>query len=165
MPSFSWNKGIRAISHILELIYHFPTNLQLAPSHSSSTMDSPPFRPKNAIPSHLSNGPSPLSPSATETRDRKERDSLYAAIESSSGRGRQAINFDGPNGYYSPTPNMKAEHRSILKPLNGIGEEYIRDTREDAMPQTPLATSRASSPYTQHPTIDFDGLSWPSKLF
>ncbi|KAF2454376.1 hypothetical protein BDY21DRAFT_352689 [Lineolata rhizophorae] len=30
-------------------------------------------------------------------------------------------------------------------------------------PTTPLATSRAQSPFIQHPTIDFDGLSWPSR--
>lgn len=29
--------------------------------------------------------------------------------------------------------------------------------------RTPLATSHAQSPYTQHPAIDFDDLSWPSR--
>ncbi|KAF2021215.1 GTP cyclohydrolase I [Aaosphaeria arxii CBS 175.79] len=28
---------------------------------------------------------------------------------------------------------------------------------------TPLATSRAQSPYTRQPIVDFDGLSWPSQ--
>ena len=36
-----------------------------------------------------------------------------------------------------------------------------RDGRDEA-PLTPPATSRSISPFTQNPTIDFDGLSWPS---
>jgi hypothetical protein len=30
-------------------------------------------------------------------------------------------------------------------------------------PKTPLGTGFVQSPNTQHPTIDTDGLSWPSK--
>ncbi|KAF2462782.1 GTP cyclohydrolase I [Lindgomyces ingoldianus] len=124
-------------------------------------MDSPPLKPKPAIPSHLTNAPSPLSTS-TEARDRKERDTLYAAIESSS-RGRQAVNFDGPNGQFKPSSSnmdslaLNCKHKPIC---NDIDEETWK---EDSAAPTPLATSRAHSPYTQHPTIDFDGLSWPSR--
>ncbi|KAK5116252.1 GTP cyclohydrolase 1 [Meristemomyces frigidus] len=36
-----------------------------------------------------------------------------------------------------------------------------RDDRDEA-PITPPATSRSMSPFTANPTVDFDGLSWPS---
>ena len=130
------------------------------------TMDSSPPKPKSALPLHLTNGTSPLHAS-TETRDKKERESLYAAIQSSNSHGRQAIDFDAPNGYNSipqgPRPDQRATC-TTSKPLpNGVEEEHARNPRDEAVSPTPLAMSRAQSPYTQHPTIDFDGLSWPSK--
>lgn len=111
-------------------------------------MDSPPFRPK-AIPSHMTNGPSSPLRLNQEDRDRKERDNLFAAIETSN-RGRQAIDFD----------DSKAD-----KGAQGIvnGEIDVEGYNQGTVAKTPLSTSRAHSPYTQHPTIDFDGLSWPSK--
>ncbi|KAF2202626.1 GTP cyclohydrolase I [Delitschia confertaspora ATCC 74209] len=124
-------------------------------------MDSPPFRPK-PIPSHLTNGHSPLA-MATEARDKKERDSLKAAIESSSTRGRQPINFDSPNGHYSRSSAPSTEHRSLHDRPSLIHSEIEEEYFNNGAPPTPLATSRAQSPYTQHPTIDFDGLSWPSR--
>lgn len=122
-------------------------------------MDSPPFRPK-AIPSHLTNGSSPLS-TKTEARDRKERDSLFAAIQTSN-RGRQAVNFEeGPNGYPRRSTSENHDGRGGQHMIHG--EIDVEGFNESAVPKTPLGTSRAQSPYTQHPTIDFDGLSWPSK--
>lgn len=127
-------------------------------------MDSPPFRPKSAIPSHLTNGPSPLSMS-TEARDKKERESLFAAIQTSN-RGRQIVDFDGPTGYFAK------DSSSNMTNINGRGahdkhhiihhEIDVEGYNEEGASRTPLATSRAQSPYTQHPTVDFDGLSWPS---
>lgn len=111
----------------------------------------------NALPAHLVNGHSPLR-LTTEARHKKEREHLYNAIETSN-RGRQVVNFDGPNGYF-PAKASGAQ-------ANGKSQNYEEsDTEghyEATSAQTPLATSRAHSPYTQHPTIDFDGLSWPSK--
>jgi GTP cyclohydrolase IA len=43
------------------------------------------------------------------------------------------------------------------------GEIDVEGYNEGGPTRTPLATSRAQSPYTQHPTIDFDDLSWPSR--
>ncbi|KAF1954172.1 GTP cyclohydrolase I [Byssothecium circinans] len=126
-------------------------------------MDSPPFRPK-AIPSHMTNGPSSPLRLSQEARDRKERDNLYAAIETSN-RGRQPVNFDSPNGYF---PKASASADMDTKPINNgrivpNSEIDVEGYNEAAVVKTPLATSRAHSPYTQHPTIDFNGLSWPSK--
>ncbi|KAF2685257.1 GTP cyclohydrolase I [Lentithecium fluviatile CBS 122367] len=111
----------------------------------------------------MTNGPSPLSIN-TEARDRKERDSLFAAIQTSN-RGRQAVNFDGPNGYLS-----KSSTGADVDGANGHDKHHIVHSEidvegynEGAVAKTPLGMSRAQSPYTQHPTIDFDGLSWPSK--
>ncbi|KAF2646714.1 GTP cyclohydrolase I [Massarina eburnea CBS 473.64] len=126
-------------------------------------MDSPPFRPK-PLPSHMTGGPSSPLRLSQEVRDRKERDSLFAAIETSN-RGRQVFNFDGPNGY-PPKPSASADVDP--KPVNSghaipSSENDMEGHSEGASAMTPLSTSRAHSPYTQHPTIDFDGLSWPSK--
>jgi GTP cyclohydrolase IA len=43
------------------------------------------------------------------------------------------------------------------------GEIDVEGFNEGGPTRTPLATSRAQSPYTQYPTVDFDNLSWPSK--
>lgn len=117
-----------------------------------------------AIPSHMAaNGGSPLK-KTVKSRDQKERESLHHAIQLSE-RGRQIVNFDGPNSYFpasakgpsaADTNGGSVQNRHVIQ----NGEADVEERNE---PQTPLATSRAHSPYTQHPTIDFDGLSWPSK--
>ncbi|KAF2091162.1 GTP cyclohydrolase I [Saccharata proteae CBS 121410] len=113
-------------------------------------------KPMSAVPSHLTNGTStPNSP--TETRDRRERENLFASIQSSHST-RQPIDLTAPNSVYAKPQT----HRKAMHALNGIEEERARDPRDDAGPPTPLAISRPQSPFTQHPTIDFDGLSWPS---
>lgn len=75
------------------------------------------------------------------------------------------MNFDGPNGYFpksSTSANMdgsngRERHQMVHSEIDVEGYNEGGSTR------TPLATSRAQSPYTQHPTIEFDGLSWPSR--
>jgi GTP cyclohydrolase I len=108
----------------------------------------------------MMNGGSPLR-LTTEARDKKEREHLFHAIETSN-RGRQPVNFDGPTSYFptkSSVANMHTDNRHVM----ANGQVDAEDPFEGTVAQTPLATSRAHSPYTQHPTIDFDGLSWPSK--
>ncbi|KAF1847726.1 GTP cyclohydrolase I [Cucurbitaria berberidis CBS 394.84] len=121
-------------------------------------MDADTPKPKSALPTHMVNGGSPLRVSQ-EVRDQRERESLYNAIETSN-RGRQMVNFDGPEGYLPANMDDAGAHgrHEIIN-----GETDAEGSNEDAVAKTPLATSRAHSPYTQHPTIDFDGLSWPSK--
>ncbi|KAF2125431.1 GTP cyclohydrolase I [Dothidotthia symphoricarpi CBS 119687] len=132
-------------------------------------MDAESSKPKAALPSHMMNGGSPLRVT-TEKRDQKERDSLYNAIETSH-RGRQAVNFDGPEGYFPSSSSHNHQYGNGNGNGNrthnrhtSINSEIDGESHHDgAVPRTPLATSRAQSPYTQHPTVDFNGLSWPSK--
>lgn len=139
----------------------------------------------------MGNGRLPVRVSQ-EVRDQKERENLFNAIETSN-RGRQIVNFDGPNGYGALPAHAKASsaaRAARVARTNGgggnsssnhnnddeddddaadddnggrHGDTDVEGCSEDAVAQTPLATSRAHSPYTQHPTLDFDGLSWPSK--
>ncbi|KAJ9639857.1 GTP cyclohydrolase 1 [Coniosporium apollinis] len=123
-------------------------------------------RPKSAVPSHLLNGSSPLNP-VHENRNRKERENLFASIQSSNGPRREPIDLDGPNGFYSDHKPPKSEantnaRHGARRSIENLDEVHARDPRDEAAPPTPLATSRPASPFTQYPTIDFDGLSWPS---
>jgi GTP cyclohydrolase I len=108
---------------------------------------------------------------AQEARDKKEREKLYAAIESSSTVGRQLVNLDEPSNYFTDkkatikadgSVNGHATGKEVKKTTRGsIDEAHARDARDEALVHTP-SISRPESPFTQHPTIDFDGLSWPS---
>jgi GTP cyclohydrolase I len=122
------------------------------------------IKPKSALPSHLTSVPSPLSVSQ-EVRDKKERDKLYASIESSN-TTRHPVDLDGPNSYFPKKPQNKLDMNGINGHDSNTGkgsvaEEHARDPRDEA-PEAPPSASRPESPFTQHPTIDFDGLSWPS---
>lgn len=153
-------------------------------------MTSPPQDPGNAEPQiiplhHNTNG----VPSPTQTRDQRERENLYASIQSTNSWRRQPVDLDGsgapagPNGFYSKNAPHATSSQSVGvggvemtagKSTSKAGTAEVshvrpRDTRDapNGAPQgpaTPLAISRPQSPFTQHPTIDFDGLSWPSKL-
>ncbi|KAF2276433.1 GTP cyclohydrolase I [Westerdykella ornata] len=124
-------------------------------------MDSPPAKPKSAVPPHMANGPSPLSPSplslSTEARRKQEREHLFAAIENSN-RGRSVVDFGASDSFFPEgSSHATSDKRDAMHTeVDSEGWRHI------ASAATPLATSRALSPYTQHPTIDFDGLSWPS---
>ncbi|OJD33009.1 gtp cyclohydrolase i [Diplodia corticola] len=119
-------------------------------------MDPSQQEPLSAVPPHVVNGTS-----TTQTRDQRERDNLYASIQSSAS-ARQPIELARPDGVYSKPQTHKTDLvRGKAHMVNGL-EEHARDPRDEASPPTPLATSRPQSPFTQHPTIDFDGLSWPS---
>ncbi|GAB7351086.1 hypothetical protein MBLNU459_g1557t2 [Dothideomycetes sp. NU459] len=121
-------------------------------------MDNQPHSPRpKAIPSHLINGSSPLHVSQ-ETRDSRERENAFAAIQSSMGPRKTPIDLE--DGHYFQHQQSAASDKRHLK-LNKLEEADARDPRDEA-PRTPVMTSRSSSPYTQNPTVDFDGLSWPS---
>ena len=125
-------------------------------------MDSPPLAsiPKPALPSRLTNGAGPLHISR-EVRDQKERDNLRDSIKVSNTR-RHVVDLDDPNGYFPEKSLLESQgSRGAKASRRAIDEEHARDPRDEASPPTP-STTRPSSPFTQHPTIDFDGLSWPS---
>ena len=70
-----------------------------------------------------------------------------------------------PNGYF-PKSSASANfddsngcegHQMVPSKIDVEGYNEGGPTR------TPLITSRAQSPYTQHPTIDSDDLSWPCR--
>lgn len=126
-------------------------------------METPdPLRPKPEAAPHTPTAPSPLSLS-TVARHQKEREHLFAAIENSN-RGRSVVDFDqaGPNGFFSESSVADVNGRGESQRHRLLREQDGDELHHVAPLRTPLATSRAHSPYTQHPTIDFDGLSWPS---
>lgn len=120
-------------------------------------MDHQPHSPKpKHLPSHLINGSSPLV--NQETRDARERESAFASIQSSMGPRKAPIDLEG--NYFQPQTHAHPRDKRPSK-LANLDEAEARDPRDDWASQQ---TSRASSPYTTAPTIDFDGLSWPSML-
>ncbi|KAF2721098.1 GTP cyclohydrolase I [Polychaeton citri CBS 116435] len=125
-------------------------------------------RPK-AIPPHLVNGHSPLRPRGSREEDRQERESVHKAITSSMSSQRRPVDFDKPELSF-PSPKARASQNASSQQYDEVEDRDIedlelrvsaRDDRDEA-PLTPPATSRSQSPFTQNPTIDFDGLSWPS---
>lgn len=127
-------------------------------------MDSPPQKSKPALPSYLTNGSSPLNTNPTEARDKKERENLYSAIKSSNTR-KQLVDGVGANSSaasaYISEPVVFSQ-RVSRPPAASPGDEHARDARTFAESHNTPAASRPHSPFTQHPTVDFDGLSWPS---
>ena len=129
---------------------------------------SPPITPKpKALPSYLINGGSPLQ-NPLNLRDNTERESLHASIKSSSGPRRQPIDLDPTfaqvkeerNGAKADTKNGKIEKNEKKE---GLEQEHARDPRDEAPLTPPLSNnSRPASPFTANPTVNFDGLSWPS---
>ena len=129
---------------------------------------SPPLAPKpKALPSYLTNGGSPLQ-NRLSVRDTTERESLFSSIKSSNGPRRQPVDLEhlslerprGPPGVKGTTMNgvheQKEENEAVV-------QEHARDPRDEAPMTPPLSTnSRPASPFTANPTVDFDGLSWPS---
>ncbi|KAF7187080.1 GTP cyclohydrolase 1 [Pseudocercospora fuligena] len=135
-------------------------------------------RPK-PIPPHLVNGHSPLHPAASAERDREDRDSVLAAIKSSMGPRREPIDLEEleqPLPLHTAPPGRGRESYAPV-PKRSPGKQYAevddhdmedlelrvqaRDERDEA-PMTPPTTSRSMSPIIANPTIDFEGLSWPS---
>ncbi|KAL1302965.1 hypothetical protein AAFC00_003283 [Neodothiora populina] len=120
-------------------------------------MDHQPLSPRpkpKAIP--LINGSSPLH-TTQEKRDATERESAFASIRSSMGPRKEPIDLE--DGHYFQPHQAVAKDRRPMR-LANLEEVDARDPRDEA--PTPTTISRSSSPYTANPTVDFDGLSWPS---
>lgn len=122
-------------------------------------MDHQPHSPRpkpKAIP--LINGSSPLH-STQETRDAHERENAFASIRSSMGPRKEPIDLEG--SYFQPQQALSQPKDKRPFRLANLDEVDARDPRDEP-PPPPSTISRSSSPYTANPTIDFDGLSWPS---
>jgi GTP cyclohydrolase I len=125
-------------------------------------MDADTTKPGSAMPSHVK-GEQTAQKVPTEVRDQKERENLYNAIDKSN-RGRQPVDFEGTSGSYFPAKTAAANiNGDATQETHHVVNGEIDVEGYNQGSKTPLKTSRAHSPYTQHPTIDFDGLSWPSK--
>lgn len=70
-----------------------------------------------------------------------------------------------------PKPNVSPDQKKGLpKQYVEVEDQDIEDIEmrvasrdvSDEAPPTPPATSRSISPFTSNPTVDFEGLSWPS---
>jgi GTP cyclohydrolase I len=102
------------------------------------------------------NGSSPLV--TQENRDARERENAFKSIKSSMGPKKEPVDLEG--NYFQPHTSAQPRDKRPSR-LANLDEAEARDPRDDWSSQQ---TSRASSPYTLAPTIDFDGLSWPSML-
>lgn len=138
-------------------------------------MDGPPQSPRpKALPSYLTNGhtsSSPLNPSATAERDNKERENIYAAVKSSMGPKKIPIDLENNNYFSQPSQitakdQLSAKDKRAIHKIANLEEEEARDPRDqpevEKEREKEVTLSRPQSPYTQAPTVDFDGLSWPS---
>jgi GTP cyclohydrolase I len=72
------------------------------------------------------------------------------------GPKKDPIDLEG--NYFQPQIHAQPRDKRPTK-LANLEDVGARDPRDDWGSQQ---TSRATSPYTLAPTIDFDGLSWPS---
>ena len=99
---------------------------------------------------------SPVSPS--------DRQKLVMSTEESF--DRPTIEPEAPQHY--PRNGSDDSHLNRLTP-NGRPQipsysEKPRHPRDERKLSSSTATKRTAGPYTANPPIDFDGLSWPSKL-
>ena len=124
------------------------------------------------VPAHTLNGHSPLRPTARAERDRVERDRAAASIQSSMGRHKAPIDLNNEEAPppFPRRPGQSAPRTELSSPYEEVPDEEIDRLEPEKrsqvehyeVPLTPPATSRSHSPFTATPTVDFDGLSWPS---
>lgn len=103
-------------------------------------------------------------PTTREARRSQERRRLFESISSSRSNSRRYSAGDSLQPFIrdpqSAYPQTLDHDGIVLEPLQ---EESPRDPRDDGGPSQD-DRQRPSSPYTKTPTVDFDGLSWPSEL-
>lgn len=122
---------------------------------------SPPLAAKlKALPSYLTNGHSSPLQNPLSLRDNSERENLYASIKSSNGPQRQPIDFRSP---HIAQNGDRLGSAAATNDGEGVEQVPARDSRDEAPPTPPYTASRSVSPMTARPTVDFDGLSWPSE--
>lgn len=102
------------------------------------------------------NGVKPPKP-GREAKNTKERKRLYDSISTDGVSSKSSLD-GGP----SSNTSMKTPASKSLGRQERLQEAEPRDPRDTAESSRPAKISRTASPFTQNPTIDFDGLSWPS---
>ncbi|EMC94157.1 hypothetical protein BAUCODRAFT_222420 [Baudoinia panamericana UAMH 10762] len=118
------------------------------------------------------NGHSPhAAPPATSALDQVERKRTAQSIQASMNAHREPISMDRLHlDDESDPPHMNGSQEHSAEQYEQVEDGDIedldvkvaaRDARDEAL-VTPAAISRAASPFTAHPPVDFDGLSWPS---
>lgn len=119
--------------------------------------------PRSAVPARLTQTV-PRRP-AEATRD-QERKRLFDSISSTGSNRRRysADDFTRPH-IREPSLSYPQSNENDGSALDALPEEGARDARDTDNPLTPPVTSRSASPYIRAPTVDFDGLSWPSRWF
>lgn len=110
----------------------------------------------------LSNNPSDTQ-NPREVKRTQERRRLFDSLSASQmSNGRRYSAGDSLQPYIrepqSAYPTSTDQDGTVLEPLQ---EESPRDPRDDIDNST--VAKRPTSPYTRYPTVDFDGLSWPSR--
>jgi hypothetical protein len=134
-----------------------------------------------SIPLHLINGHSPLHSSTSASMadsDREERDTTFASIQKSMGPQKVALSLDelslddsaAAGKSAKPEVITNGEHKKSANQYEEVGDDEVealrahtaaRDLRDEA-PATPAEPGSQSPFITANPTVDFDGLSWPS---
>lgn len=117
-------------------------------------------KPASSLPTYLSEK-NQSSNSNRQNKNERERRKLYESISASGARSRVPVDYNLPLA--ESTGKSLATDDSAPFPMELIENKSPRDPRDSVVPLSPPATSRSASPYTQNPTVDFDGLSWPSK--
>jgi GTP cyclohydrolase I len=131
-------------------------------------MESPPKgpKPRSALPSYLTNGSGSNSPLHVSSHT-KEREKLFASINASTTK-RQAVDLNEQDatkqGAEPSTSSSNGHIQDGYNPSTGQLTAGARDARDEPPASTPPAIGRPASPYTLNAPIDFDGLSWPSRL-
>ena len=120
----------------------------MSPSTQSTSLDL----------SRSANGAQPSKPTR-EVKHSKERKRLFDSIST--------------DGFPAPKPNANGDSsgKTSMKPPTSnsadrqepVFEEEPRDPRDSSEIARPSKVHRTASPFTQNPTVDFDGLSWPSE--
>ena len=123
-------------------------------------------KPRSALPSYLTNGGGSNSPLHMSSHA-KEREKLFASINAST-TTRQAVDLSeqdvAKKVAESSHPTPDGHVQDGYNPSTSQLTASARDARDEPASFTPQVISRPASPYTLNAPIDFDGLSWPSKL-
>ena len=143
---------------------NFAITLDRSVDRKAAKMDSAgsPQKPRSSA-QHQSQNGTPLQQAPVSSTERQK---LVTSIESSRNE-RHAIDLEAPQHYSQFTGDDSHLNKITLNGRPRVPPRLSgkpRDPRDEKKHGPPPSASRPASPYTRNPPIDFDGLSWPSKL-